>query len=105
MTIVCVQRTHYLEDCIVEGYKGYFSQWEIRVEAPVDHKILEFCQKFCSEREFTKQQFINDLNFILKECNGRCRKPFNIKSFYELKHNSDKSIWTYTVKSILQDFV
>lgn len=106
MVITNVRRTHYLEDCVIDGYKGYYSQWKIQVESPISMRVLDFCKDYCAERKATKEQFLDDLSTILKECQEeKCRKPFRIKSFYELKHNKDYTIWTYTVRNILQDFV
>lgn len=95
---------HYLKDCTIEGYEGYFSQWEIEAEGAQYGRVLDFCQRYCEEKQFTKERFLNDLKYTLSLCTAG-RHQFNINSFYELEYDENKNIWIYTVRSILQDFV
>lgn len=104
MELIGVVRTHNLEGCIIEGYKGYFSQWEITIEAATHHDVLKLCQDYCYKEKSTKEQFLHSLEYSLKECKGSYRSMFNIKSFYELERKDDKT-WIYTYRRVPQDFV
>lgn len=105
MVVTNVKRVYYLEDCTIEGYDGYFSQWKIETEGALYNNVLDFCQKYCAEIPFTKDQFLNDLKYSLSQCVGNYRAMFNIKSFYELEYNKKNNIWIYTVRRIPQNFV
>ncbi len=104
MELISIIRVHYLEDCIINGYKGYFNQWKIIAEAAEYGDILKLCQNYCYEEKFTKEQFLSSLEYSLNQCKGPYRAMFNIKSFYELERKDDKT-WIYTWKHIPQDFV
>lgn len=104
MELVSLIRTHHLEDCIIEGYQGYFHQWEIKIEGAKSGDVLKLCQNYCREEKFTKEQFLRSLEYSLKQCEGSYRSMFNVKSFYELKQKEDGT-WIYTWKRVLQDFV
>lgn len=102
MQLINITRTHYLEDCTIEGYKGYFHQWEIKIEG--DGNVLKLCQDYCRKEKFTKEQFLKSLEYSLKQCEGSYRSMFNVKSFYELERRKGGT-WIYTWRSIPQDFV
>lgn len=102
MEIISITRTHYLEDCIIEGYKGYFHQWEIKIEGAGD--VLRLCQDYCRKEGTTKERFLSNLEYSLKQCKGSYRSMFITKSFYELERREDGT-WIYTWRSIPQDFV
>lgn len=106
MTIKSIIRTHYLENCVIEGYKGYFSEWEIQVESGEAYGyILELCQKYLREEKFSKELFIKDLQFISKRAkNNSYGIPLNIVSFYDLSYNKDKNIWVYKVSRIKEKY-
>lgn len=104
MELISLTRTHYLEDCTIKEYKGYFHQWEIKVEGAKFNDVLKLCQDYCRKEKSTKEQFLKSLEYSLKQCEDSYRSMFNVKSFYELKQKEDGT-WIYTWKSIPQDFV
>lgn len=104
MELVSLIKTHYLEDCTIEGYRGYFNQWEIKIEGAKYNDVLKLCQDYCRKEEFTKEQFLKSLEYSLKQCEGSYRAMFNAKSFYELERRDNKT-WIYTCRYIIQDFV
>lgn len=104
MQLINITRTHYLEDCIIEGYKGYFHQWEIKIEGAKSGDVLKLCKNYCREAKFTKEQFLRSLEYSLKQCKDSYRAMFNVKSFYELKQKKNGT-WIYTCRYIQQDFV
>lgn len=103
MQIVSITRTNYLEDCIIEGYKGFFIQWELVIEGTNSTNIIDLCQKYCHNERFTKEQFLSDLQHVLSQCKNGYKHAFNIKSFYELEQK-DEQTWIYTWKAIKQDY-
>lgn len=104
MELLSIIRTHHLKDCIIEGYKGYFNQWEIKIEGAKSADVLKLCQDYCRQEKSTKKQFLHNLEYSLKQCKGSYRSMFISKSFYELERREDGT-WIYTWKSIPQDFV
>lgn len=102
--IINVTRTHYLKSCIIEGYEEYFCRWEIKAEGAWYGNILDFCQKYCDEERFTKDQFIKDLQFILAKSKGKYHIAFNLRFFYELYYDNDKQIWVYITRNIKEYF-
>lgn len=104
MELVSLIRTHHLEDCIIEGYKGYFHQWEIKIEGAKSGDVLKLCQDYCREEKSTKKQFLSNLEYSLKQYEDSYRSMFITKSFYELERREDGT-WIYTWRSILQNFV
>lgn len=104
MEIISITRTHHLEDCTVEGYKGYFHQWEIKIEGAKSGNVLKLCQEYCRKEKSTKEDFLSNLEYSLKQCKGSYRSMFIIKSFYELERREDGT-WIYTWKNISQNFV
>lgn len=104
MELISLIRTHYLEDCIIEGYKGYFYQWEIKIEGAKSGDVLKLCRDYCREEKSTKEQFLSNLEYSLKQCEDSYRSMLITKSFYKLERREDGT-WIYTWRSILQNFV
>jgi hypothetical protein len=68
MRIKSIKRINYIKSCIIEGYKGYFSEWEIQIESGAAYGfILDFCKKYLSEQKFTKKQFIEGLEYFAEQ--------------------------------------
>lgn len=106
MRIESIKRTHYLESCTIEGNKGYFSEWEIKIESGAAYGfILDLCQKYLSEKKFTKKQFIEGLEYFAERIKDIHHRPLLIvTSFYELLYDKDRDVWIYKVSSLSNKF-
>lgn len=104
MQIISITRTDYLENCIIEGYEGFFIQWQLIIEGANEIDIMNLCQRYCYNERFTKEQFLSDLQHVLSKCKNDYRHAFNLKSFYELEQK-DTQTWIYTWRAIRQDYI
>lgn len=106
MRIKSVQRINYIKSCTIEGYKGYFSEWEIQIESGAAYGfILDFCQKYLSEEKFTKKQFIEGLEYFTKRVKDIHYHPqMIVTSFYELLYDETRDVWIYRASHVTEKF-
>lgn len=107
MRIKSIKRINYIESCIIEGYKGYFSEWEIQIESGAAYGfILDFCKKYLSEQKFTKKQFIEGSEYFAERVKDiRYHPQIIIISFYELLYDENKDVWIYRASRITEKFL